>query len=197
MSDAPPVRAATKTWHPPVSLGKFAMWVFLGTEIMFFTALIGTYIVLRFSQPYWPNPAEILNIPLTAFNTFLLVCSSVTLVLGLNAIQDGNRQKFNLWWLATIIFGAIFVGIQGVEYNQLISEGFVPSTGIVPSTFYIMTCFHGLHVIAGVLINIWIFKRSLAGEFGPDNYAGPEVAGLYWHFVDLVWIILFTLVYLF
>lgn len=183
-------------WHPPVPLGKFAMWVFLGTEIMFFTGLIGSYLVLRLGSDRWPTPAEVLNIPLTALNTFFLICSSVTLVLAMQGVQKGDQGKLKSYLLATWIIGGLFVGIQIIEYRELIHEGFVPSAGIFPSTFYIMTGFHGLHVTGGVILLFFIWLKALRGGYTPENYDGVEIAGLYWHFVDLVWIILFTLVYL-
>src|SRR5678815_4577287 len=105
---------------------KLGMWVFLCSEVMFFTGLIGGYIVLRFGSPMWPAPGTVLNVPLTAFNTFLLICSSVTMVKAFAAIQQGDQSGLKKWLLATIVIGAIFVGIQAVEYTLLSSEHFVP-----------------------------------------------------------------------
>lgn len=184
------------TWKPPVTLGKFAMWVFLGTEVMFFTGLIGSYLVLRMGSPRWPAPSEVLNVPLTALNTFFLICSSVTMMFALKGIQEGDQGRLRNFLLITIAIGAVFVGIQFIEYKALIHEGFIPAAGIFPSTFYIMTGFHGMHVIAGVVILICVWIASLQGAYTKEDYSSVEIAGLYWHFVDLVWIILFTLVYL-
>ena len=197
MSSVAPVRGVENSWKPDVTNGKFAMWVFLGTEIMFFTALIGTYIVLRFGSEVWPTPAEVLNVPLTALNTFFLICSSVTMVLALQGIERGNQAQLKGYLMATVAIGALFVSIQAIEYKELISEGFVPAAGIFPSTFYIMTAFHGAHVMAGVIFLACVLIGALRGKYSSDNYSVVEIAGLYWHFVDLVWILLFTLVYLF
>jgi heme/copper-type cytochrome/quinol oxidase subunit 3 len=198
---------------------KLGMWIFLGSEIMFFTALIGSYIILRFGAPgEWAKPGVVLNVPVTAFNTFLLICSSVSMVKAFAAIADGNPKQLNFWLLMTIIGGAMFVGIQVYEYTHLIQHGFVPSgvregselaeqvangslpeatMGLYGSTFYIMTGFHGFHVTCGVIAMLYIYlTRALRGKYTQQDYRGIEAVGLYWHFVDLVWIILFTIVYL-
>ena len=191
--------------HPPaeaqVGSGvyneKLGMWVFLGSEVMFFTALIGSYIILRFAHPEaWQAPGEVLAIPITAVNTFLLICSSVTMVKAFAAAQDGNQKALPLWLLATVIIGASFVGVQIYEYRQLIHHGFVPSEGLYGSTFYLMTGFHGFHVTVGVLCLIFVTWKAFLGKYTVADHRGVEVIGLYWHFVDLVWIILFTIVYL-
>lgn len=191
--------------HPPaeteVGSGvyneKLGMWVFLGSEVMFFTALIGSYIILRFAHPEaWQAPGEVLAIPITAVNTFLLICSSVTMVKAFAAAQDGNQKALPLWLLATVIIGASFVGVQIYEYRQLIHHGFVPSEGLYGSTFYLMTGFHGFHVTIGVLCLIFVTWKAFLGKYTVADHRGVEVIGLYWHFVDLVWIILFTIVYL-
>ncbi len=197
---------------------KLGMWIFLGSEVMFFTALIGSYIILRVGAPGpWAPPGVVLNIPVTAFNTFLLICSSVSMVKAFASIVDGDQQKLKFWLLATILCGATFVGIQVYEYAHLIHRGFLPSgiregselaelvargtlpaatAGIYGSTFYTMTGFHGFHVTCGVICMIWVFFKALRGGYSATDYRGVEVIGLYWHFVDLVWIILFTIVYL-
>src|SRR5215207_7738725 len=115
---------------------KLGMWVFLGSEVMFFTALIGSYIILRVAHPQaWQPPGTVLNIPVTAVNTFLLICSSVTMVKAFAAVQDGDQRGLRLWLLATVLIGASFVGVQAYEYSHLIEKGFVPSEGLYGSTF--------------------------------------------------------------
>ena len=296
--------ATTAVQHPPVSPGKVAMWLFLATEIMFFTGLIGSYIVLRtgsiptaysnFFSPAtdlsrltnakgvelvllgrasstevaevihkatgqsehevehliesapvnvvlgvkpseaekvrdqlmalgadakvvdlkthsWPVPYDHstnpLDINLTAGNTFILICSSVSMVLALAAIQRGDRLRFKLWLLCTVIVGSCFLGVQIYEYYQLMvghhyppgisaTGHFRPSVSLFASCFFTMTGFHGAHVAGGVVMLSCLFIGSLMGKFSPDNYSPVELVGLYWHFVDLVWIILFTVVYL-
>jgi heme/copper-type cytochrome/quinol oxidase subunit 3 len=291
--------------HPaPVTPGKVAMWLFLATEVMFFTGLIGTYIVERsgsahdgFSNIYppatplaglekthgvflksagsrhhevehvlhsvaglseekaaelveeaphalvngltaakaielakkleeagavaeneplkmykWPQPYDEhtnpLDINLTAGNTFILICSSVTMVLALAAIQDGKRSRGSFFLGATVLIGTAFVSVQAFEYWALstghhytvgvgASGHFRPDVSLFASCFYTMTGFHGAHVTGGVILLSVIWIRSVFfNAYSPTNYSPVELAGLYWHFVDLVWIILFTIVYL-
>lgn len=184
---------------------KLGMWVFLLSEVMFFSGLIGAYIILRFAHPeQWAAPGEVLNVPLTAFNTFMLICSSVTMVKAFAAIEHGDQAGLKKWLLATIVLGAAFVGIQVVEYIKLTEHGFVPMAGqyaaeggpLYGTTFYTMTGFHGAHVTIGVLCLSFTAFQAFRGRYTEEHYAGVEIMGLYWHFVDLVWIILFTIVYL-
>jgi heme/copper-type cytochrome/quinol oxidase subunit 3 len=176
---------------------KLGMWVFLGSEVMFFTALIGSYIILRFGHPeMWKAPGEVLNVPVTAVNTFLLICSSVTMVKAFASVQDGNQKGLRWWLVGTVLIGASFVGVQIYEYSELVHKAFVPSAGLYGSTFYTMTGFHGFHVTIGVICMIFVTWRAFQGRYTAADHRGVEVIGLYWHFVDLVWIILFTIVYL-
>lgn len=193
---------------------KLGMWVFLLSEVMFFTGLIGAYIILRFAHPeQFAEPGQVLNVPLTALNTFLLICSSVTMVKAFAEIQQGNQAGLRKWLLATAIIGMIFVGIQVIEYFTLAGEGFVPVADLYHAvgrhhsetvlggplygaTFYTMTGFHGTHVTIGVICLWFTFYKASKGGYSATNYGGVEIMGLYWHFVDLVWIILFTIVYL-
>jgi cytochrome c oxidase subunit 3 len=296
--------ATTAVQHPPVSPGKVAMWLFLATEVMFFTGLIGSYIVLRtgsvptsysnFFPPQsditrllntkgvhldslgkatpsavvevihkatgqsehevehliesvpvnvvlgvkkteaekvrdqllalgadarvedlkahpWPVPYDHamnpLDINLTAGNTFILICSSVSMVLALSAIQRGDRLRFTLWLLCTVVVGSCFLGVQIYEYYQLMfghhhplgisaTGHFRPSVSLFASCFFTMTGFHGAHVAGGVVMLTCLLIGALMGKFSPQSYSPVELVGLYWHFVDLVWIILFTVVYL-
>jgi heme/copper-type cytochrome/quinol oxidase subunit 3 len=295
--------ATTAVQHPPVTPGKVAMWLFLSTEVMFFTGLIGSYIVLRAGSPptsytnlyspatdltllgntagvlltsagsdaakvvavlrngaglsgaqaearlhelphalisglskekaealakalqaagaeaeveplrmyNWPLPynelTNPLSIDLTAFNTFVLICSSVTMVLALAALQEGKTRKCSGFLLATVLIGSFFLSIQIYEYYQLMmghhyppgisaTGHFRPSVSLFASCFFTMTGFHGAHVTGGVILLTCIFIQSLRGAYSQNHYSPVELAGLYWHFVDLVWIILFTVVYL-
>jgi len=181
---------------PPVDRGKFAVWLFLGTEIMFFTGLIGTYLVLRSGAPSWPNPANRLNVNLTAFNTFVLICSSWTVVHALEKIQKGDKGGLVKWLGISILLGSFFVGVQVYEYFELVGHGSIPSQDLFWSTFYSMTGFHGFHVIVGVIWLIALWIAAIRGKYSADNWLQVELGGLYWHFVDLVWVLLFTLVYL-
>ncbi len=184
---------------------KLGMWVFLLSEVMFFTALIGSYILLRSARPEaFAAPGEGLNVPLTAFNTFVLICSSMTMVKAFAAIEHGDQKGLKRWLLATVLLGAFFLGVQAYEYYKLASHGFVPlaeayhaaGEPLYGATFYTLTGFHGAHVTLGVLAMIWITIRAFRGRYTQGSHTGVETMGLYWHFVDLVWIILFTIVYL-
>jgi heme/copper-type cytochrome/quinol oxidase subunit 3 len=193
---------------------KLGMWVFLASEVMFFTGLIGAYIILRFGTAAWALPGlplaqggSPLNIQLTAFNTFMLICSSMSMVKAFAAIEHGDQKGLRRYLLITVLLGAAFVGIQVVEYLKLAHEGFLPAcraelAALVPncslfgSTFYTMTGFHGTHVTIGVLCMIWVTVKAFRGKYTQAAHGGVEVIGLYWHFVDLVWIMLFTIVYL-
>jgi heme/copper-type cytochrome/quinol oxidase subunit 3 len=288
---------------PPVTPGKVAMWLFLATEVMFFTGLIGTYVVLRAGSPpngysrlyppatdltrlenmrgvvvesvgndhnkvaeaireatgktegdveailhgaphglvaplkpeaaaklvesltsagakaevlenrtsSWPEPYDPytnpLSIDLTAVNTFILICSSVTMVLALSAIQRGDQFKLKVFLGATVAIGAVFLGVQVYEYYMLTlghhhpigisaTGHFRPSSSLFASCFFTMTGFHGAHVAGGIILLACILIAALRGRYSRENHSSVELAGLYWHFVDLVWIILFTVVYL-
>lgn len=182
---------------PPVERGKFAIWLFLATEIMFFSGLIGAYIVLRTAAADWPNPQERLAVDLTALNTFILITSSWFMVKSLFAAEKGDKGGLLKWLGATILGGTLFVSVQVYEYIELYNHGASPAGDIFWSTFYVTTGFHGLHVIIGVIWLICAWVAALRGKYTPQNYLGLELAGLYWHFVDLVWVLLFTIIYLF
>ncbi|HXV27892.1 MAG TPA: heme-copper oxidase subunit III [bacterium] len=189
---------------PSYSLGslgietrKLGMWVFLASEVMFFTGLIGAYIVLRMAQPSWPVPSTVLNIPLTAVNTFILICSSATLVKGLESARKGDTEGMQVGLFLTVLLGTLFLSVQMYEYNELIHvRKFTPSGSLFGTVFFTLTGFHGCHVFIGVLCMLFVFIRSLQGRYTATDNRGIEIAGLYWHFVDLVWIILFTILYL-
>ncbi len=159
----------------------------------------------------WPKPYDNatnpLSIDLTAGNTFILICSSVTMVLALSAIQRGDRFKGTVFLAATVFIGSCFLSVQVYEYYQLMfghhyppgisaTGHFRPSVSLFASCFFTMTGFHGAHVAGGVVMLTCILIGQLLGKFSPSNYSPVELVGLYWHFVDLVWIILFTVVYL-
>ncbi len=182
---------------PPVERGKFAIWLFLATEVMFFSGLIGAYIVLRTAAAEWPDPTKVLAVDITAFNTFVLITSSWLMVKSLFAAEAGDKGGILKWLGLTILGGSLFVGIQIYEYIELVKHGALPHANIFWSTFYLTTGFHGFHVIVGVIWLICAWFAALRGKYSPKNYLGLELAGLYWHFVDLVWVLLFTIIYLF
>jgi len=185
----------------PESWGKLGMWLFLAGDAMSFGALLAGYGAMRYASGDWPNPAETLGISLTAFMTFLLICSSVTMVKALAAIQDGEQAKFIRFMCLTILGGIIFLSLQAYEWTHLIHRGLTLTgnpwgASLFGSTFYVATGFHGLHVTAGVVYLTCILIQGLRGKYGPNNATPVEIVGLYWHFVDLVWILVFTFVYL-
>lgn len=177
--------------------GKVGMWLFLISDALTFGALLCAYGALRLGNPEWPVPSHILNIPLTALNTFILICSSVTMVKALSSIRHGNVKALQKFLLLTALGGATFLGIQVYEYHHLIFvEKLALRNNLFCATFFSLTSFHGAHVFSGVIYLLVILWRSTKGDFNAENNHRVEVAGLYWHFVDLVWILVFTFVYL-
>jgi heme/copper-type cytochrome/quinol oxidase subunit 3 len=178
-----------------VSNWKMFMWLFLAQDgMMFFTMFVG-YLGLRIGSTNWPVPSHYLGIVPTAVMTFILICSSVTMVQSLSAMQRGDHRKMRLWLGATVLGGCLFLLGQVREYSELLGEkGMAMSHHLFDATFFILTSFHGLHVFCGV---VYLATMLIKGSrYTAENYTQLEIAGLYWHFVDLVWIILFTLVYL-
>lgn len=173
---------------------KLGMWVFLASEVMFFTALIGAFVTFKARSLI--GPVEALDVPLAALNTFLLIVSSFTVVMALQAIEDGRETRFILMLLGTLTLGSVFIGIQGVEWNALLTEGITPSESIFGTAFFVLTGFHGAHVIAGLIWLVFALLKAFRGDFTRSSSMGIELFGLYWHFVDIVWIILFTVIYL-
>jgi heme/copper-type cytochrome/quinol oxidase subunit 3 len=173
---------------------KLGMWLLIGAEVIFFISLIGAY--LTFGPTNRPMAHEVLDIPLTAATTFILITSSLMMVLALASIQRGDRQKMQFFLMATAFFGLLFLTGQFYEFTQLWHEGITPLSGLFGGTFMTLTGFHGTHVLVGV---IWIFMllvRSMAGGITQSDHLAVELIGLYWHFVDVVWIVIFTVVYL-
>ncbi|MBI4790848.1 MAG: heme-copper oxidase subunit III [Chloroflexi bacterium] len=175
---------------------KLGMWTFLGSEVMFFSALIVTYLVMRGRSTGGPLPTEMLDVPLTAVNTFVLLVSSLTMVTALAAIQKANPRGMRLWLIATAVLGLVFLSGQAYEFNKMFREGLSLSTNLFGATFFTLTGFHGMHVLVGVIWIGFVLARAFKGGITPTNHLAVELAGLYWHFVDIVWIIIFTLVYL-
>jgi heme/copper-type cytochrome/quinol oxidase subunit 3 len=201
---------------------KIAIWAFIGSECMLFASLISTYLIYKgrslvgpFPATEWTNPQTgqvfkpIMNIPVTSFSTFVLLMSSLAMVLALAAVQNkdtplpagaglGDRMlaSSKLWLWATCLLGATFLACQAYEFTSFVHEGLTIKTNLFGSTFFTLTGFHGAHVTAGV---IWLgtllaidYKRGL----GPKDALNVDLAALYWHFVDVVWIAIFTLLYL-
>jgi len=187
---------------------KIAVWAFIGSECLFFMSLISTYLIYKGRSLVGPYPhtsytapdgrifKEILDIPVTSASTFVLLMSSLTMVLAHSAVERGDRKYSKIWLAATALGGAIFLGFQAYEFTAFVNEGLKLSTNLFGSTFFTLTGFHGAHVTAGVIWLITLlfidFKRGL----GPRDAVNVDICALYWHFVDVVWIAIFTLIYL-
>ncbi len=191
--------------------GKVAMWLFIAQDGFSFGGLLLAYGLLRIYANAWPGeglrPTDILGINLTAFATFVLICSSLTMVMAVDAAQKADKAGTVRWLLFTICGGLGFLSIQAYEYTHLVHAGigFTSSTwngqtinALFGSTFYVVTGFHGCHVTAGVIYLICILRGTLKGKYtqGGLTYSPVELVGLFWHFVDLVWILVFTFIYL-
>ncbi len=190
-----------------VTNGKIGMWTFLVMDAMTFAGILAGYARIRWGSPAdapWPDPLDafgVVGIQLTAFNTFVLICSSVFMVHVLAEQMRGNMEAAQKWLMATIFGGMIFLGIQAFEWTHLIIDkfGLVVLAGCnenFPATFYLLTGFHGLHVAVGVIYNTFLLVMMRRGKVTEEHTSTTEIAGLYWHFVDLVWILVFTFVYL-
>jgi heme/copper-type cytochrome/quinol oxidase subunit 3 len=175
---------------------KLAFWTFIGSECLLFGSLISTYLIYKGRSVRGPTPQEILNIPLTSVSTFDLLMSSLAMVLALAAVARGDRVRARVWLGATALLGAIFLGFQAYEFTAFVHEGLTITTNLFGSTFFTLTGFHGGHVFVGVVWLLTLLVRSFQGKLGPDKALNVEIAGLYWHFVDVVWIVIFTVVYL-
>jgi heme/copper-type cytochrome/quinol oxidase subunit 3 len=179
-----------------VNSTKLGIWTLLGSEAVFFSSLIITYIVMRGRSTVGPFPQQALNVPLTAFNTFVLICSSMTMVTALAHIERGDQKGLRRWLIATALLGLLFLSGQATEFTLLIGQGLSLSKNLFGATFFTLTGFHGAHVFAGVIWITFVLVRAFRGGVSRANHHAVEYVGLYWHFVDLVWIIIFTVVYL-
>jgi heme/copper-type cytochrome/quinol oxidase subunit 3 len=175
---------------------KVAMWAFLGSECLLFGALISTYLLYKGRSVSGPGPQDVYDIPFTSVSSFVLLMSSLTMVLALSSIQRGDRKRLRLWLLATASFGSVFIAGQVYEFTSFYREGLSLSTNLFGSSFFVLTGFHGVHVTLGIIMLLSLFSISMRGGLGPEKAEVVELAGLYWHFVDIVWIVIFTVIYL-
>lgn len=175
---------------------KVAMWTFLGSDCLFFGAMISTYLLYRTETGSGPTPHEIYDIPYTSVSSFVLLMSSLTMVLALAAIQRGDGRGMRIWLFATAFLGMTFIGGQIYEFTTFVEEGLTLQTSPFGSSFFMLTGFHGAHVTVGILMLLSLVGMSLAGKLNQEDSLKVEMIGLYWHFVDIVWIIIFTVVYL-
>ncbi|HEY8685094.1 MAG TPA: heme-copper oxidase subunit III [Chloroflexota bacterium] len=175
---------------------KLFMWVFLASECMFFGSLIASFMLYRGRSLEGPYPKDVFNIPYTSVSSFVLLMSSLTMVLALSAIQRGDQRALRVWLLATAFLGCTFLGGQAFEFTDFVRKGLTLHTNLFGTTFFVLTGFHGAHVSVGVLMLLTCFVFSIRGKLPESKSLNIELVGLYWHFVDIVWIIIFTLVYL-
>lgn len=184
------------------SHGKVGMWIFLVTDALTFSGLLLGYGILRAKTPDWPVPSKYLGISISSIATFLLICSSVTMVLAQAAGEVRDTKKMLRYLLLTALGGAIFLGIQAFEYSHLAHamgmtfNEFLHGPPQFASSFFIVTGFHGFHVFSGVTYLLIMSLRTFLGKYDDGNVNEVEICGLFWHFVDLVWILVFTLIYL-
>jgi len=190
--------------HAPVALEtstgldnrKLLMWLFLASECLLFGSLIGAYLLYRNRSVDGPYPEDLFDIPFTSVSAFVLLMSSVTMVLALAAIQRGDQRGLRIWLLSTALLGLLFLSGQAFEFTEFNREGLSLSSNLFGTTFFVLTGFHGAHVTVGVLILLSLLVMAFRGRLTQAQSMNIELAGLYWHFVDAVWIVIFTLVYL-
>jgi cytochrome o ubiquinol oxidase subunit 3 len=177
---------------------KLLMWAFLASDCMFFGALLATHLIYRLHPvPGNPSPRDIFNPELTSFSTFILLMSSLMMALAVHAIQQGNLRSLRWSLLTTIVFGGIFLGCQAYEFTNFVNEHHLTITNcIFGTTFFTLTGTHGLHVLIGVIWLSSMLAYSFTGRLTQRDAIDVEAMGLYWHFVDIVWIVIFTAVYL-
>jgi cytochrome c oxidase subunit 3/cytochrome o ubiquinol oxidase subunit 3 len=175
---------------------KMAMWAFLGSECLFFGALISSYLLYRGHTGSGPTPAKLYDIPYTSVSSFVLLMSSLTMVLALAAIQRGDQRRLRVWLLATAFLGTVFIGGQIYEFTGFVREGLKLNTSPFGSAFFTLTGFHGAHVTVGIIWLLSLVGMSMRGQIPQEKAQTVEIAGLYWHFVDVVWVVIFTVVYL-
>ena len=192
----PPAEAGGHATSTGLDNTKIAMWAFLGSEFLLFGALISTYLLYRNRVVSGPLPSEVYDIPFTSVSSFVLLMSSLTMVLALAAIQRGDQHKTRVWLLATALLGMTFISGQIYEFTIFVQEGFTVRSSPAGSAFFVLTSFHGAHVTIGILMLLSLVALSLRGALPQSRHTTVEYVGLYWHFVDIIWIIIFTVIYL-
>lgn len=186
--------------HPDtgVNNSKLGIWLFLASEIMLFGALFSSYILLRVGSPSWPHGYQYLNIPLATLNTVILISSSVTVVMAWASLKMKNFPKYKLYIGLTLLCAFGFLVVKYFEYSAKFAHGYLPSTNTFLAIYFTLTGLHGLHVLGGIVVMGYFWgPGSKMWKTNPEQFTNRiEVAGLYWHFVDLVWIFLFPVLYL-
>lgn len=177
---------------------KMGIWLFLASEVMLFGALFSTYVMLRTSAANWPHGYDVLNVPIGTINTIILISSSMTMVLTWTSLKLNNFKKSKLYLSLTILLALSFLLIKSFEYGAKFSHHLYPSTNTYLAVYFTLTALHALHIIGGIVVLTYLWgPGSKMWQSKPEQYTNRiEVVGLYWHFVDLVWIFLFPVLYL-
>ena len=184
---------ATNTGYTNEKLG---MWVFLGSDCLLFGGLITTYLLYQDRAVEGPLPKDLYDIPFTSVSSFVLLMSSLTMVLAVSSQVQGDLRRARTWLVGTALLGATFIAGQVYEFTSFVKEGMGYTTNLAASAFYTLTGFHGVHVTVGIIMLASLVALSASGRLGQDRAETVEIVGLYWHFVDVVWILIFTIVYL-
>ncbi len=182
------------------SWGKFMMWVFIVSDALTFAGFIVAYGFMRSVAPAWPEPDEVFSMGLITFMTFALISSSCVMAIAVGAAQQGRQSEAVKYLWLTILGGTIFLGCQAYEWSHFIADGYrpwlnpvMPEVPQFPAAFYVMTGFHGFHVFTGLVLLLYTVIRAHMGKYTGDRV---EIAGLYWHFIDVVWVFIFAFFYL-
>jgi heme/copper-type cytochrome/quinol oxidase subunit 3 len=177
---------------------KLGIWLFLASEVMLFGSLFSSYALLRSGAPAWPDQSAVLSVPLATLNTLILISSSVTMVLAWVQLKAGSVARYRVFMALTLLLGAGFIAVKAVEYADKLSHGLVPATNNFLGLYFAMTGLHALHVAGGMVVNAYLLGPGLRmWRAEPARFTNRvEVAGIYWHFVDVVWIFLFPVLYL-
>jgi cytochrome c oxidase subunit 3/cytochrome o ubiquinol oxidase subunit 3 len=181
-----------------ISNTKLGMWLFLASECLLFGGLITTYLLYKtpLTAEQGPAPKQVYDIPFTSVSSFVLLMSSLTMVLAVSAIERGDHHRLRVWLAATALLGATFISGQIYEFTVFKGEGMGYTTSRSSSAFYTLTGFHGVHVTVGIIMLVSLLLLSLRGRIPEHRSETVETVGLYWHFVDVVWIVIFAVVYL-
>lgn len=184
---------ATNTGYSNEKLG---MWVFLGSECLLFGGLISTYLLYQDRAVSGPLPKDLYDIPFTSVSSFVLLMSSLTMVLAVGSQMRGDLRRARTWLVTTALLGGVFISGQVYEFTSFVKEGMGFTTNLAASAFYTLTGFHGVHVSVGIIMLLSLVALSAKGGLPQEKAETVEIVGLYWHFVDVVWILIFTIVYL-
>ena len=202
------IAVATGSKNVKISNGKLAIWLFLASDFLFFGGFVSAYLLYRGRSLEIADAAlqsgsvpgkilsDVLDIPSTSATSFILLMSSLTMVLALAAIKRNDMRRTQLWLIATSLFGTIFLGGQIFEFTEFVREGFTLTTNLSGTTFFVLTGLHGAHVTVGIFWLMSLMGLSVSGKLTSKDAEKVEIAGLYWHFVDIVWIVIFTVIYL-